>query len=569
MQQPNARYIFSPLSQQLSSSSHPSDAARQAKAAATVTPSSQLIAEPSFALNTQTPRRDQSFSPSKRLRGPAATPSSMGPNIRLTPARRTLSCSTPGTFDSQSPSPNTPGASRYDSSLGLLTKKFVQLLKETPDSTVDLNSAANALCVQKRRIYDITNVLEGINLIQKTSKNMVSWLGGSGLDFSCREESLFAENIKSEISQMEHEEMLLDRFIENANNMLNLFEGSTSTSGGSDNNTALLSSSRKSQSLSQEIFLETVSSFAPGNGSITSNLKALMKVSQRELRQLPEYRNDALIAIKAPGGTTLEVPDPEEGMEQGKKRYQIYLNSPSKEAGSIDVYLVQDGSQGRSKESPFQQQQQQHKLHPSQQMRNEKLSQGPHVPLPRQPHLRPSESSSAITNKGPPPSSFRENYPPNIGGPVHNNMYSGSREVPLVPPWHQQHGPPYHGAPNYQQAAPPPPTKVSKAAADKPQHAGNPLFHRPAYYNHYPPHGPPHPHAGYPPSMGDPRFFHPSGGRPGQNNTEGHGMPVNRPRDKRKRAPNQILDPSSLEPEKVGIHRCEMKQREVGQQAPP
>ena len=69
MQQPNARYIFSPLSQQLTNSSHPSDAARQAKAAATVTPSSQLIAEPSFALNTQTPRRDQSFSPSKRLRG--------------------------------------------------------------------------------------------------------------------------------------------------------------------------------------------------------------------------------------------------------------------------------------------------------------------------------------------------------------------------------------------------------------------------------------------------------------------------------------------------------------------
>jgi hypothetical protein len=29
--------------------------------------------------------------------------------------------------------------------------------------------------VQKRRIYDITNVLEGIGLIEKKSKNNVRW----------------------------------------------------------------------------------------------------------------------------------------------------------------------------------------------------------------------------------------------------------------------------------------------------------------------------------------------------------------------------------------------------------
>ena len=31
--------------------------------------------------------------------------------------------------------------------------------------------------VQKRRIYDITNVLEGINLIDKKSKNNIQWKG--------------------------------------------------------------------------------------------------------------------------------------------------------------------------------------------------------------------------------------------------------------------------------------------------------------------------------------------------------------------------------------------------------
>ena len=33
----------------------------------------------------------------------------------------------------------------------------------------------SSLQVQKRRIYDITNVLEGINLIEKKSKNNIQW----------------------------------------------------------------------------------------------------------------------------------------------------------------------------------------------------------------------------------------------------------------------------------------------------------------------------------------------------------------------------------------------------------
>jgi hypothetical protein len=46
--------------------------------------------------------------------------------------------------------------SRYDSSLGLLTKKFVQILRASPENSLDLNRAASELGVQKRRIYDIT-----------------------------------------------------------------------------------------------------------------------------------------------------------------------------------------------------------------------------------------------------------------------------------------------------------------------------------------------------------------------------------------------------------------------------
>lgn len=72
-------------------------------------------------------------------------------------------------------SPNAQSC-RYDSSLGLLTKKFIALLRSSPNGELDLNRAAQQLKVQKRRIYDITNVLEGIRLIEKNSKNHVRWM---------------------------------------------------------------------------------------------------------------------------------------------------------------------------------------------------------------------------------------------------------------------------------------------------------------------------------------------------------------------------------------------------------
>jgi transcription factor E2F3 len=66
---------------------------------------------------------------------------------------------------------------RLDNSLGELTKKFISLIQASVTHDVDLNDAADLLKVQKRRIYDITNVLEGIGLIEKTIKNKIRWKG--------------------------------------------------------------------------------------------------------------------------------------------------------------------------------------------------------------------------------------------------------------------------------------------------------------------------------------------------------------------------------------------------------
>jgi transcription factor E2F3 len=51
---------------------------------------------------------------------------------------------------------------RQENSLGELTRKFILLIRDSKTNSVDLNEAADKLHVAKRRIYDITNVLEGI-----------------------------------------------------------------------------------------------------------------------------------------------------------------------------------------------------------------------------------------------------------------------------------------------------------------------------------------------------------------------------------------------------------------------
>ena len=41
--------------------------------------------------------------------------------------------------------------------------------------TIRLQAADTLQVKQKRRIYDITNVLEGVELVEKKSKNSIQW----------------------------------------------------------------------------------------------------------------------------------------------------------------------------------------------------------------------------------------------------------------------------------------------------------------------------------------------------------------------------------------------------------
>ncbi|KAJ3597268.1 hypothetical protein NHX12_000796 [Muraenolepis orangiensis] len=139
---------------------------------------------------------------------------------------------------------------RYDTSLGLLTKKFVELLAQSSDGVLDLNQAAETLQVQKRRLYDITNVLEGIHLIKKKSKNNIQWMGCS---LSEVDGALsHRQRLTSEVSDLVDEEKRLEQLIQ--------------------------------------------------------------RCSLDDIRELGNLRDQTVIVVKAPSDTKLEVPDPEESL---------------------------------------------------------------------------------------------------------------------------------------------------------------------------------------------------------------------------------------------------------------
>ena len=63
--------------------------------------------------------------------------------------------------------------SRQINSLDELTKKFIKCVYESGSNRINLNNVMKKIKAKKRRIYDITNVLEGIGIIKKDAKNQI------------------------------------------------------------------------------------------------------------------------------------------------------------------------------------------------------------------------------------------------------------------------------------------------------------------------------------------------------------------------------------------------------------
>lgn len=181
--------------------------------------------------------------------------------------------------------------SRFEKSLGLLTTRFVSLLQKARDGVLDLKLAADILAVrQKRRIYDITNVLEGIGLIEKKSKNSIQWKG-AGPGCNTQEMANRLAVLKKEISSLEEQEQKLDMH---------------------------------KQWMQQSI------------RNITDDVENchLAYVTHEDICRC--FQEDTMLAIQAPSGTELEVPLVEQN-GSSKKNYQMHLKSS---VGPIYVLLV-------------------------------------------------------------------------------------------------------------------------------------------------------------------------------------------------------------------------------------
>ncbi|XP_059384452.1 transcription factor E2F1-like [Carassius carassius] len=179
--------------------------------------------------------------------------------------------------------------SRYDTSLNLTTKRFLDLLAQSPDGVVDLNWASQVLDVQKRRIYDITNVLEGIHLISKKSKNNIQWLGNR-IDGASMARF---QTLQREVSELTDAEEKLDELINKCSLQLRLLTEDTHN-------------------------------------------KKLGYVRCQDLRNTVKPPDQIIMVIRAPPETQMQVSEPSEG-------YQISLKSSN---GPIDVFLCPEDSSG-------------------------------------------------------------------------------------------------------------------------------------------------------------------------------------------------------------------------------
>ena len=285
-------------------------------------------------------------------------------------------------------------SSRFDSSLGLLTKKFVYLLKraathgilengtyigmkaEGGEGTLDLNAAAKELQVQKRRIYDITNVLEGIGLIEKRTKNHIAWVGDRA---ACQLTNSNSSNKSStSITIMGKNSPgrggVSDPAALSPPQIIRHMDGPPPHLGGLDAISSAIIHRGQEKSLAHDVdtlkseekeldrYIAYMSSLVKSysqspngtssgkdgkDGSNTSSGGAKqgnpwMYITKDELTSLSSLCEDTIIAVRAPDGTMLDVPDPDEGMRPGTRKFQMFLKSPNGE--KVDVFLVQYGT---------------------------------------------------------------------------------------------------------------------------------------------------------------------------------------------------------------------------------
>lgn len=179
---------------------------------------------------------------------------------------------------------------RVDKSLGLLTQKFVELLKSCPGGVLDIHEAVEKLKISRRRIYDITNVLEGVYLIKKHSKRWIQW---TGVPTRLMDEQGICHD---------NEERKLDEMIEYTKQQI------------------------------QDMF-----------ENILSN--KYVYLTYEDIQSIPIFQDQAVFVIKAPRDTMLEVAHPKEAFQM----HIVSKSGPVKVLGCADNMDIPKSKSQKSK----------------------------------------------------------------------------------------------------------------------------------------------------------------------------------------------------------------------------
>ena len=264
---------------------------------------------------------------------------------RRPPAPYVFSTNPPKLVSSdQSPFPSEDPAKRQDpsnSSLGILTKRFTDLLMahSLNGGALDLNIAAVHLGVPKRRIYDITNVLEGIGLIEKRNKNHVAWIHKASNKSKGIVSPGYASKSDPQMSVIESSPGIME-------NHKPSYPAPLSRSLSSD------ISALKDHDKYLDHFMNVLSSASQKYFTIVKSPESASRFlyfTRNEIMSVPKFSSDAVFLLRAPAGTTLEVPIPDsERLSTGSRLYRMRLQSVDCTHGKIDVSVLRGRFVGAS-----------------------------------------------------------------------------------------------------------------------------------------------------------------------------------------------------------------------------
>ena len=197
--------------------------------------------------------------------------------------------------------------SRQINSLDEITKKFMKCVQEAESNTINLNSVMKKIKVKKRRIYDITNVLEGklkflfsliiyylgIGLIKKASKNKIT-LEPDFYDFYFNQDKiqieLNEEDNKENINEMKIQ--ALNKEINDVNNLIKylsekmpFYQEKNDENDGANNN---INNKRKNILIPYNELLKFINDKDKNVGFITAKSDSDLKV---ELAHINDPKN--------------------------------------------------------------------------------------------------------------------------------------------------------------------------------------------------------------------------------------------------------------------------------------